>query len=558
MASGIIKPMLSDEIKKFFKGEIFSDEKTLERFSEDASIFKIKPSLVVCPKNTDDIKNLVKFVSKKKKIDQGISLSARSAGTDMTGGSLTESIVVSLTEHINRVKEIKAEGPRGGYAVVEPGVYYRDFEKETLNKDLIYPPYPASRELCAIGGIVSNNSAGEKTLSHGQTKDFVLELKAILADGNEYTFKPLNEFELKEKIKLKNFEGKIYSKIWDLIKKNQKLIWESKPNVSKNSAGYYLWEIYDGKYFNLAKLIVGSQGTLGIVTEVKLKLERTKKHSRMVVVFLRNLSLVDDLVDLILKYKPESLESYDDKTLKLAIKFFPSLIKIIKPKNVLNLILKFIPDFFIILTTGLPKLVILAEFVGDNEFEIEKNIQSLLPEIKKLGVKARVTKDEEEEQKYWTIRRESFNLLRHHIRGLHTAPFIDDIIVHPEQLPEFLPRLNKILSRYPELIETIAGHAGNANFHIIPLADFKKPDFRDTVLKLSNEVYDLVREFKGSITAEHNDGLIRTPFLDKMFNPKMLRLFEKVKKVFDPKDIFNPGKKVRGDLNYALSKIKKE
>ncbi len=558
MASGIIKPMLSDEIKKFFKGEIFSDEKTLERFSEDASIFKIKPSLVVCPKNTDDIKNLVKFVSKKKKIDQGISLSARSAGTDMTGGSLTESIVVSLTEHINRVKEIKVEGPRGGYAVVEPGVYYRDFEKETLNKDLIYPPYPASRELCAIGGIVSNNSAGEKTLSHGQTKDFVLELKAILADGNEYTFKPLNEFELKEKIKLKNFEGKIYSKIWDLIKKNQKLIWESKPNVSKNSAGYYLWEIYDGKYFNLAKLIVGSQGTLGIVTEVKLKLERTKKHSRMVVVFLRNLSLVDDLVDLILKYKPESLESYDDKTLKLAIKFFPSLIKIIKPKNVLNLILKFIPDFFIILTTGLPKLVILAEFVGDNEFEIEKNIQSLLPEIKKLGVKARVTKDEEEEQKYWTIRRESFNLLRHHIRGLHTAPFIDDIIVHPEQLPEFLPRLNKILSRYPELIETIAGHAGNANFHIIPLADFKKPDFRDTVLKLSNEVYDLVREFKGSITAEHNDGLIRTPFLDKMFNPKMLRLFEKVKKVFDPKDIFNPGKKVRGDLNYALSKIKKE
>ncbi len=550
--------MLSDEIKKFFKGEIFSDEKTLERFSEDASIFKIKPSLVVCPKNTDDIKNLVKFVSKKKKIDQGISLSARSAGTDMTGGSLTESIVVSLTEHINRVKEIKVEGPRGGYAVVEPGVYYRDFEKETLNKDLIYPPYPASRELCAIGGIVSNNSAGEKTLSHGQTKDFVLELKAILADGNEYTFKPLNEFELKEKIKLKNFEGKIYSKIWDLIKKNQKLIWESKPNVSKNSAGYYLWEIYDGKYFNLAKLIVGSQGTLGIVTEVKLKLERTKKHSRMVVVFLRNLSLVDDLVDLILKYKPESLESYDDKTLKLAIKFFPSLIKIIKPKNVLNLILKFIPDFFIILTTGLPKLVILAEFVGDNEFEIEKNIQSLLPEIKKLGVKARVTKDEEEEQKYWTIRRESFNLLRHHIRGLHTAPFIDDIIVHPEQLPEFLPRLNKILSRYPELIETIAGHAGNANFHIIPLADFKKPDFRDTVLKLSNEVYDLVREFKGSITAEHNDGLIRTPFLDKMFNPKMLRLFEKVKKVFDPKDIFNPGKKVRGDLNYALSKIKKE
>lgn len=551
---------LADEIKKFFKGEVSTDEVTLKKYSEDASIFDIKPEVVVFPKNIEDIKELVKFVSKKKKTSKKISLSARSAGTDMTGGCLTESIVASLTEHINKIKEIKFQGPDGGYAVVEPGCFYRDFEIETLKKDLIYPPYPASKDLCAIGGIVSNNSGGEKSLSYGQTKDYVLELKAVLSDGNEYTFKPLNEFELKEKIKQKNLEGKIYSKIWRLIKKNQKLIWESKPKVSKNSSGYLLWEVYDGKYFNLSKLITGSQGTLGIVTEAKLRLVRAKANSRMVVIFLKDIAQVGNLVNIVLKSNPESLESYDDKTLILALKFLPSLLKslIKKNHNIFKLFWSFMPDLWVLLTFGFPKMVLIAEFTGNLESEVVSVSTRLSQLLKSQNFKTLQTKSQAEGEKYWTIRRESFNLLRQKVKNRHTAPFIDDVIVNHEHLPEFLPRLNALVAKYPELTYTIAGHAGDGNFHVIPLADFKNPNLKNAIVKLSEEVYGLVREFGGSITAEHNDGLIRTPFLDRMFNSKMLELFEEVKNTFDPQNIFNPGKKVNGDLNYALDHIKKE
>lgn len=552
--------ILEDEIKNFFKGEVLTDSATLNKYSEDASIFKIQPEVVVFPKNVEDIKELVKFVSKKKKILKKISLSARSAGTDMTGGSLNESITVSLTEHINKIKEIKFQGPGGGYAVVEPGCFYRNFEIETLKKDLIYPPYPASKDICAMGGIVSNNAGGEKSLSYGQTKDYVLELKAVLTDGNEYTFKPLNEFELKEKIKQKNLEGKIYSKIWNLIKKNQKLIWESKPKVSKNSSGYLLWEVYDGKYFNLAKLIVGSQGTLGIITEAKLRLVKIKANSRMVVVFLKDLAQVGSLVNIILKFNPESLESYDDKTLILALKFLPSLLKslIKKNHNIFKLFFSFLPDLWVLLTFGFPMMVLIAEFTSNLELEVVSVSTRLSQSLKSQGFKTLQTKNQTEGEKYWTIRRESFNLLRQKVKDRYAAPFIDDVIVNPKHLPEFLPRLNVLVAKYPELTYTIAGHAGDGNFHVIPLADFKNPNLRNTIAKLSEEVYDLVREFGGSITAEHNDGLIQTPFLNKMFNPKMLKLFEDVKNAFDPQNIFNPGKKVNGDLDYALDHIKAE
>ncbi|MEK7138355.1 MAG: FAD-binding oxidoreductase [Patescibacteria group bacterium] len=551
--------MLADEIKKFFRGEVLSDVATREKYSEDASIFKILPELVAFPKDVSDIKSLVKFVTQKKKNDKKISISARSAGTDMTGGSLTESIVLEFSKYFNHVKEVKQEKD-GGFAITEPGVYYRDFEKETLRLGLLYPPYPASRELCAIGGIVSNNSAGEKSLSYGEAKDFVMELKMVLSDGNEYTFKPLSEDDLKKKLKSKGLEGKIYKGLWALIKKNEKLIKSVEPKVSKNSSGYFLWNVWNGHTFDITKLLVGSQGTLGIVTEAKLRLVRTKNHSRLVVIFLKDLKPMGEIVNTILGFKPETLECYDDKTLKLALKFMPGLIKslIAKKQNLFKLFIQFLPDIWILLTFGFPKIVLLAEFTGDDENRVVNNSKLLMRKIESQGYKARMTRSKDEGEKYWTIRRESFNLLRQKIKNRHTAPFIDDVIVDPKYMAEFLPRLNELVSKYKELTYTIAGHAGDGNFHIIPLADFKDPNLKNIIEKLSGEVYDLVKEYGGSITAEHNDGLVRTPYLNKIYPPKVIKLFEETKNFFDPLNIFNPGKKVKGDLNYALSKIKKE
>jgi FAD/FMN-containing dehydrogenase len=156
----------------------------------------------------------------------------------------------------------------------------------------------------------------------------------------------------------------------------------------------------------------------------------------------------------------------------------------------------------------------------------------------------------------WTIRRQSFALLHNNTTGKDTAPFIDDFIVKPEYMPEVLPKVNAILSKYKkDLIYTIAGHPGNGNFHIIPLMDLKDPRIKALIPVISEEIYQLIFQYKGSITAEHNDGLIRTPYLEEMYGAKIIELFNETKKIFDPLDIFNPGKKVGGSLQYSEDHI---
>ncbi len=540
------------QIKEIISGDVCINENIIDEYSHDTSLFKVRPEVVVLPKNTEDIKKLVNYTAEKKREGKSISLTARSAGTDMSGGPLSESIVLGFTKYFNHIKKVGE-----GYATVETGVFYRDFEKETLKRGLLLPCYTASKDLCAIGGMISNNSGGEKTLAYGKMEDYVEELKVVLSDGNEYIFSSLTLPELEEKKKLKTFEGEIYRKIFKLIDSNYELLEEAKPRVAKNSAGYYLWNVYDKKKgtFDLTKLIVGSQGTLGMVTEARLRLIRPKKSSRLLVIMLKEMKPLTKVINKILKYKPESFESYDDHTFKMAVRLFPLIIKRLNG-NMVRLAFDLLPEFFMFLTGGVPKMVLIAEFTGDTDEEALSKAIKAEKSLESLNLKTKVTKTEREARKFWTFRRESFNLLRQKMKKLHTAPFIEDISVKPEVLPEFLPRLNKLLSRY-DLVYTVAGHVGDGNFHIIPLMDLSDPKSIDIIKKLSKEAYKLVVEYKGSITGEHNDGLIRTPYLPMMYGDKVCKLFEEAKDIFDPLSIFNPRKKVRGDINYAMDHIDK-
>jgi FAD/FMN-containing dehydrogenase len=168
-----------------------------------------------------------------------------------------------------------------------------------------------------------------------------------------------------------------------------------------------------------------------------------------------------------------------------------------------------------------------------------------------------IARSSEEAEKYWRIRHESFNLLRKHVKGKRTAPFIDDIIVKPEYLPEFLPKIKALLDEY-KLDYTVQGHLGNGNFHLIPLMDLNSPFSADLILELSKKVYTLVHEYKGSITAEHNDGIIRTPYLLQQYGESIVGLFQQTKDAFDPKNIFNPGKKVGGTFEDIKKAIRKD
>ena len=563
-----------EELKKIIKGEISFEEKELLIYSHDASIFEVKPQLMIKPKNTEDIKNLVKWVSNNKAFNKELSLTARSGGTDMTGGSLNDSIILDFTKYYNTLLELqRAPSGEGGFAVVEPGVFYRDFEKETLKKNLLLPSYPASRETCTVGGMVANDSGGEKSLRYGKTENYVEELNVVLSDGGEYILRPLVPEELEQKKLQDNFEGEIYRQMHDLLESNYELIQKARPNVSKNSAGYLLWNVWDKKKFDLAQLFTGAQGTLGLITKIKFRLLKPNKYSKLLIVFLKDLNSLGDLVNVINSNEPESFESYDDHTFKLAMKILPDLVK----KMGISAMFKFIPDVWKIITglgvgsrggalarlgisVGIPKMVMLVEFTDDNDKELADKIKKCRKEIfEKFGVKTRITKDEKDAQKYWTIRRESFNLLRKHVKGKKTAPFIDDIIVRPEYLPEFLPKLNAILDQYKNfMVYTIAGHPGDGNFHIIPLMDLSDNKSRQIIPELSEKVYSLVLEYHGLITAEHNDGLIRTPYLEKMYGPEIYRLFKQTKQIFDPQNIFNPRKKIGLDMRYAIEHIRSD
>ncbi len=551
---------LSEEIKQFFKGEVLTDEATLETYSRDASLFKVRPQIVVYPKDTEDLENLIKWISMNKRghpvstedseeknpakggwtpgVHRDLSLTIRAAGTDMSGGPINDSIIADVSKYLNKIGEIREEGTK-----VEPGAFYRDFENKTLENGLILPCYTASKNLCALGGMIANNCAGEKSLRYGKMENYLKESKWILADGKEYSIKPLNPQELKEKMAQEDFEGNIYRETYKLLQENREIIAKAKPQVSKNSAGYYLWNVFDGQTFDLNKLLVGSQGTLGVMTEATVSLVPVEKASQLFVIFLPDLSRLAELVNVILPTGPDSIESYDDQTLKLAVRFFPEMFRSMKPRYFLSLIFSFIPELFMMLRGGVPKLILLIEYSGKSAEEAGAKIEKLQNLLKDYHLVSRKTISEEEASKYWTVRRESFNLLRKHLHGLRTAPFVDDVVVPPQHMPEFLPKMQAILDSY-NLTYTIAGHAGQGNFHIIPLIDAHDHKNVEIIKESSEKIYDLVASFGGSITGEHNDGIVRTPYLHKMYSPEILALFTKVKNIFDPQNIFNPQKKV--------------
>jgi len=306
--------------------------------------------------------------------------------------------------------------------------------------------------------------------------------------------------------------------------------------------------------FDLCRLICGSQGTLGIVTEITFKLVPTEPYSNLLAIFMPDITKLSDIVTEILPFKPDSLETYDDYSIELAVKFFFDFFKSLGFVGAIKLGFKFIPEAWMMTTGGLPKLILLVEFTGQTEEEVHKQLQMVENKIKHFGYKTHIAKDSEEAEKYWKIRHESFNMLRKHVQGKKTAPFIDDIIVKPECLPEFLPKLEAMLDEY-KLIYTIAGHVGDGNFHIIPLMDFTTVASKEIYKELIEKVFTLVFEFGGSMSGEHNDGIVRTPFLEKMYGKEMCAIFAQIKNTFDPQNIFNPGKKVGDTMAYAVEHI---
>lgn len=540
--------------QKGFEGDIDDSAPTRQAYSHDASLFELVPQVVVFPKNTADIQRLVLAANECRGEIPGLSLTPRSAGTCMSGGAINDSVVIDINKYLNRIESVTANS-----AQTEPGVFYRDFEKATLEKAALLPSFPASRELCTIGGMVANNSGGEKSLEYGKTEDFIANLDVVLADGKNYSFTALNKEQLEAKKAQKNFEGQIYSQMFDLLDSHYDQIKQAKPHVSKNSTGYNLWDVWDREtgVFDMTKLFAGSQGTLGIINNIGLRLITDKPHSGVLVAFMKkkNMDSLGELINTVVAKKPASFEAFDNYTLELAIKFFPYFRKTLGLKGLIKLAIQLIPDAFLLLR-GIPKMVLLIEFTGQTAEEVSAKIKEMHQELKPYKLEA-LEEDSTEVKafKFRIIRRESFNLLRKKVKDKHTAPFIDDMVVPPSKLPEFLPQLQVIIKKY-NLMATVAGHMGDGNFHVIPLMKIEEKSERDKLAPAMKEVDELILKYGGSLSGEHNDGMIRGPWLTQMYGPQIVDLFKQTKKIFDPQNIFNPHKKTDADWDFSMAHIR--
>jgi FAD/FMN-containing dehydrogenase len=269
----------------------------------------------------------------------------------------------------------------------------------------------------------------------------------------------------------------------------------------------------------------------------------------------KNMDRLGELINTVLLTKPTSFEAFDNHTLMLAIKFFPYFSKALGWKGVFKLGLQLLPDA-LLLMRGIPKMVLLIEYTGESAEEVKEKVHAMRQQLEPFNLEA--MEEDETEAKAWKfriMRRESFNLLRKKVHDKHTAPFIDDFVVPPEHLPEFLPQLRKIIKKYA-LMATIAGHMGDGNFHVIPLMKIEDRRERHKLEPAMKEVNELVLKYGGSISGEHNDGMIRGPWLERMYGKEIFELFKETKRIFDPNNIFNPHKKTDADWDYSMSHIR--
>lgn len=540
------------ELAGIFEGDIDTSDATLGEYSHDASLFELRPQVVVFPKNSKDIEHLVTWVTANKASHPELSITPRSRGTDMSGGAVGESIVADVSKYMTQLFAVD-----GDSAIVEPGMLYKDFDIETLKYGSILPSYPASRDLASVGGMASNNSGGEKSLEFGKTDNFVLELKVVLSDGHEYTIKPLNRKELDAKMAQTDYEGKVYRETFNLLDSHYGEIQTARPQVSKDSTGYHLWNVWNREtgVFDLTKLFVGAQGTLGIITCITFRLVQKPAHSGTLVCYMHKIDRLGAVIPAVLAHHPATFESFDDNTLWLSFRFFFSFLKKLGFWSWALLALQLIPDG-LMLIRGIPKLILLIEFTGTSVEEVEAKIIAARNDLKQFHF-TYMEKDETEakSRKFWLMRRESFNLLRSKVKDKHTAPFIDDMVVPPNRLTEFLPKLRDIIKKY-KLKATIAGHMGDGNFHVIPLMKIEDQTERAKLQPAMKEVNTLVLAYGGSVSGEHNDGMVRGPWLEQMYGPIVLGYMRDIKQLYDPQNIFNPHKKTDADWDFSFNHIR--
>lgn len=532
-----------------FRGGVSSDKKVLDRYSTDESIFSVRPQVVIQPKTKTDVEIATTVIARETKRFSSLSLTPRAAGTGLSGGSLTDSIVIDVCTHLHHIGDVVTHKDTITITC-EPGAMWRDVEKKLKRHDAYLPPYTSSKDICSIGGSIGNNAAGPDSLRYGHCADWVESLDAVLCDGKTYTIKPLSYKEFKTLTKQKTEYARIVREIFALIEKNEKEILQAKPKTQKNTAGYSLWHVMkDGVAafkkghgtFDLTRLISGSQGTIGIITSITMRALPIEHRTTLITVPVFDLQDAATIVTKSLAYNPINVEVFDALTFDLALKN-PSFFKQrLVGTEYLKTMLSMYATYHIRYGRKTPEFTILITLDGDTTDAHPPH--TIVSAISTPRTRARVVTNAHEKEMLWQIRRASFTLSKLQDPKRRPAAFLEDMTVPPENLSKFFLEVKKLLKEF-NVTAAVHGHGGNGHFHFYPLLDFTEKTTPLLVEKMAERFYTTAVKYKGNICGEHNDGIIRTPHLNKIFSTHILELFKVTEHICDPDDIFNPGKKV--------------
>ena len=509
------------EIKALIKGDVLCDELSRTIYSSAACLFQVKPLGIVLPRDREDVLQVVKYARTNK-----IPLIPRGGGTSRVGNELGEGIILDFSRYMNGLVEVNAEE---GWARVLPGITQGGLNNLLKRHRLFFPVDPSTKEHCTFGGMIANNSSGPHAIKYGDTRDNVLSLEIVLPDGGILTTGAVPEGEAPAAA------GSLYRGVADVLKRYEKPLAEERPFTIKNSSGYDLWRIRKAGGMDLTPLLVGSEGTLGIITEAKVRLWPLPGKTLGGLVYFDSLDKVGTAVQKILALKPTMLEIIERRILDLARQQKAEM----RP---------YLPE-------GIEAMLFI-EFEEKDEETLRLKFAEIDGAMKSgnLALDMKVAKDKKDMEMLGKVRQISGPILNKAKGPKRPVAFVEDAAVHPTRLPQYIRGLREIFGRHG--VEAgIYGHAGDGNMHLMVFLDLRREEEVKKMLAIAEETYDLVLSLKGTISGEHGDGRLRTHYTRRQY-PRLYAAFEEIKRLFDPENLFNPGTIVGGEANPLAQDLK--
>jgi FAD/FMN-containing dehydrogenase/Fe-S oxidoreductase len=519
-------------LKDHFEGQLFFDESQSSQiakriYATDASVYQVKPAAVAIPASSKDIKRLIQFASQAK-----TGLIPRGAGTSLAGQVVGDGVVMEISSALSKVISLNRKEKS---VWIEPGIVRDDLNKHLATADLFFGPETSTANRALLGGMLGNNSCGLHSIVWGSVRDHILETRAFLSDGTEIHTHPLTREEFYHKTTLQNLEGKIYREIHRMLNNPeiQSLIRDKFPkkSIKRRNTGYALDALLDmqpftpdGEPFNLSKLIAGSEGTLAVVHAMKLNLlDLPQPEVALVCIHCHSLQESLQVNIEALKHPILASELVDDYILS----FTEGHPNFEKDRGFIE---------------GKPAAILMVEFRSNDRTTLEKQVSGLVENLKSqsLGY-AYPTLWGNEIAKGWDIRKAGLGLIRNLEGDTQPVNLIEDCAVDPSDLPAYVAEIQALLTKY-ETNAAYYAHAGAGELHIEPFINLKSSEGIAIFRSLITETVEILKKYKGSLSGEHGDGRLRGEFIPALMGKEVYSLFKEIKHVFDPHNLFNPGK----------------